>query len=246
MELEVIGSGSRGNSYLLISQNEVLILEAGMSFFEIKKTLDFDLSKVVGCLVSHEHKDHSKCVAEMLNAGIPVYASAGTWEALDIANAFNSFVWKSGQIIRLGKFEIKSFSTRHDAAEPFGFLIRHPEAGTILFATDTYYLQQRFRGLNNILIECNYEAESLREKFERGEVAKPLYERLLTSHMSLKTCLKMLDIYDLSKVNKIVLVHLSDANSDACLFQNQVEYSTGKEVFIAEAGLKIDFNRTAF
>lgn len=55
MEMRVLGSGSSGNSYLLSSANQVLILEAGISISEVKKALNFDLSKVVGVCVSHAH-----------------------------------------------------------------------------------------------------------------------------------------------------------------------------------------------
>lgn len=246
MKLKVIGSGSSGNCYLLETSGEVLIVEAGVKFLEIKKALGFDLSRVIGCLVSHEHKDHSKCVDDLLRAGIPVYASKGTLEVLGAADSFNSRVLVSGKVVKVGEFDILSFQTEHDAVEPLGFLLRHVECGTVLFATDTYYLKQKFNGLNNILIECNYENESLREKFETGVVVKPLYERLLSSHMSLRTCIKMLGMNDLGAVNNIILVHLSDSNSDAKLFRREVEVATGKKVFVADAGLSMEFNKTAF
>lgn len=246
MKLKVVGSGSHGNCYLLETQTEILMIEAGMKFLEIKKVLNFDISKIIGCLVSHEHEDHGKSVKDLLNAGISIYASVGTLEALDIADTFNSFSVTPGKIVRIGNFEFIGYPTSHDAVEPLCFLLRHPECGTLLFATDTYYLQQRFKGLNNILIECNYEAVSLRKKFETGIVVKPLYERLLTSHMSLHTCLKMLALNDLKAVCNIVLIHLSDSNSDAPLFQRQVEMATGKKVYVADSGLEVEFNKTAF
>lgn len=55
MKLKVLGSSSKGNCYLLESDKEVLIIELGISFKEIKKALNFDISKVVGALVTHEH-----------------------------------------------------------------------------------------------------------------------------------------------------------------------------------------------
>ncbi|HEK4983663.1 TPA: MBL fold metallo-hydrolase, partial [Clostridioides difficile] len=60
MKIKVLGSSSRGNCYLLQLKNETLILECGVSYKEILKGLDFNLKSVVGCLVTHEHKDHSK------------------------------------------------------------------------------------------------------------------------------------------------------------------------------------------
>lgn len=55
MHLTVLGSGSNGNTYLLESNDEVLILDCGISLIEVKKSLNFDLSKIVGCFISHSH-----------------------------------------------------------------------------------------------------------------------------------------------------------------------------------------------
>ena len=71
-------------------------------------------------------------------------------------------------------------------------------------------------------------------------------DRVIQSHMSLKTCKEFLAANDLTKVNNIVLIHLSDPNSDAKRFINEVEQQTGKNVFVAEKGMIIDINLTPF
>lgn len=55
MLMKCIASGSKGNSYALISNDEILLLEAGMNLLEVKRKIDFQISKVVGCVISHEH-----------------------------------------------------------------------------------------------------------------------------------------------------------------------------------------------
>lgn len=55
MEFKVIGSGSSGNCYLLESETECLVIEAGISFLEVKKALDFNIRKIVGVVISHRH-----------------------------------------------------------------------------------------------------------------------------------------------------------------------------------------------
>lgn len=57
MVLKVINSGSSGNSYILESDNEALLIEAGQNLMAIKKSLDFNIRKIVGCIVSHSHLD---------------------------------------------------------------------------------------------------------------------------------------------------------------------------------------------
>lgn len=52
--LKVIGSNSSGNSYALQCNNEILLIEAGLSYKkEILPAINWEGGKVVGCLVSH-------------------------------------------------------------------------------------------------------------------------------------------------------------------------------------------------
>ena len=55
MFLKVCNSGSNGNGYILQNDNEILVIECGCSLMDIKKMIDFQVSKIVGCIVSHEH-----------------------------------------------------------------------------------------------------------------------------------------------------------------------------------------------
>ena len=64
MKLKVLGSGSSGNCYILESDAEALVIEAGLPFKEVKIALDFNISKIVGMICTHSHKDHSGFVAE--------------------------------------------------------------------------------------------------------------------------------------------------------------------------------------
>ena len=58
MILKCIDSGSKGNAYALIAEEEILLLEAGCRLMDVKKAIGFQIGKVVGCLVTHSHKDH--------------------------------------------------------------------------------------------------------------------------------------------------------------------------------------------
>lgn len=55
MLLKVIGSGSKGNSYVLESENEALILDAGCRIKDVLKAIDYNVSKTCGVLITHEH-----------------------------------------------------------------------------------------------------------------------------------------------------------------------------------------------
>ena len=56
MFIRCAGSSSSGNSYALYSDNgQILLLDAGLPIKEIKKMCDFNVTDMVGCLVSHGH-----------------------------------------------------------------------------------------------------------------------------------------------------------------------------------------------
>lgn len=245
MNLQVLGSSSKGNCYLLSNENEALIIEAGVGVLEVKKALNFQLSKVSGCLISHEHGDHSKSAHKFIETGIDLYSSKGTIKALGVSgHRVHNLVPEA--LYHIGPFNVLPFPVEHDCAEPFGFIISHPECGKVLFVTDTGYLQYTFAGLNNIIIEVNYSDEILEENVRAGRMPGIAKKHVIGSHMELSVLLDILKANDLSQVNKIVLTHLSDGNSDANLFQKTVEKATGKNVFVADTGMEIEFNTTPF
>lgn len=53
--LKTIATGSSGNSYALMNDKEILLLDLGVSEKVIKRAIDFRVSDIVGCLVSHGH-----------------------------------------------------------------------------------------------------------------------------------------------------------------------------------------------
>ena len=252
MKLKVLGSSSAGNCYILDNGVEALVIEAGVPFSEVKKAVDFDIRRIVGCLITHEHKDHSKWFKKFIEARIIVSTSNETRNALIGDNDKDCspycFIYRVLHMneFRLGNFTCMAFDVKHDAARPFGYLIKHPEIGTLLFATDTYYLEYTFNGLNNILIECNYKSEILDDNVRDGLISYTQSNRTLRSHMSYDTCRDTLLANDLSAVNNIVLIHLSDGNSNAEKFRQGIMEATGKTVHIADKGLIININKTPY
>ncbi|WP_313386930.1 MBL fold metallo-hydrolase [Chishuiella sp.] len=249
MQLKILGTGSSGNCYILENNKEALIIELGLSFSKIKQALDFNLDKVVGALVTHEHGDHAgaggKGIKDALNNGINVYASAGTFRAFDIKH-YNANIIQAKKSFQIGNFKILPFDVHHDVNEPLGFLIDHEETGRVLFATDTTYIDYTFPNLNNIIIEANYCEEIIKEKLGSSWQGEFLKNRILKSHMSLNTCKDTLLANDLSQVQKIVLIHLSDSNSDEKKFKEVITNATGKIVHVANNNQTIEFNKNPF
>lgn len=227
MKLKVLASGSKANSYILETDTEALIIEAGVPFKEIIRNVDY--KKIVGCLVSHKHQDHAKYVEEYRTYGMGVYGPGN----LKIAG-----------IYRFGGFDVSPFECMHDVP-CYGFKIYHSQSGAIIFATDTGTIKYKFHRIKHWLIECNYSGEILDRQVENG-FHPVLADRIVKDHMSLETCKEVLSRHDLSETLNIVLLHLSDGNSNEEQFKQEIEKLTNKKTHIATKGLEVDLSRCPF
>ena len=232
IEIVPLASGSKGNCYRITDGRTPLLLECGIGWKDIQRGLNFRTSQLASCLVSHEHKDHSKAVQDMMKAGIDCYMSAGTAEALGISG-HRLHIIKAKQQFRIGTWTILPFETQHDAAEPLGFLLANQDGDKLLYATDTFYIRYRFQGLTHIAVECNYSLDILRANVEAGLVEQALKSRILKSHFSLENVKRFLQANDLRKVQEIWLLHLSEQNSCEKRFKEEVQKITGKPTYIA-------------
>lgn len=113
MKLIVLGSSSSGNCYILDNGNEALIIEAGIRFQEVKKALDFNLRKVVGCVVTHAHNDHAKYIKAMVDSGFHTLALREVWTAKGVWDS-RSLVVKEGKGYKMGNFKVLPFPACHD------------------------------------------------------------------------------------------------------------------------------------
>lgn len=243
MQLKILGSNSQGNCYLLIdSFNNILIIECGINCNLIKKGIDFKIDKVCGCIITHNHLDHCLAAKDLVKSGIDIYSGDKTLENIGLSKSHRAKPILPLKEVSIGPFRVIPFDVKHDAIQPFGFLIQHPEMGICLFATDTYYLEHTFPGLNQVIIEANYASDIL----ERSDKVF-LQNRVMQSHMSLDTCKSTLQANDLTNVQNIVLIHLSNSNADGKRFKSEIEAVTGKRVHVAKAGLTIEnFNINPF
>src|SRR5699024_754362 len=120
-----------------------ILLECGLSHKKLQQLCGFRLSALDGCLVSHEHKDHSRCVDKLLASGVPVYLSQGTAAALELPEKLLELAteMEAGRQFAIKSMDILPFPTFHDAQEPLGFVVQSRVDGDIcVFATDTVSL----------------------------------------------------------------------------------------------------------
>lgn len=240
MELKVLGSSSSGNCYILDNGNEALIIEAGIRFLDVKKALDFQIRKVVGCLITHQHNDHAKYIKSMVDCGFYTLALPEVLTAKDVSGS-RVIPLELGKGYKFGNFKVAPFSACHDVP-CVGYLIDHPDTGRIMFLTDSCMCEYIFPGLNHVLIECNYSDRKLIDSINAGRTMPSQRNRLLTSHMELETCKGILMANDLSNVSNVVLLHLSENNGDEPIFISEIQKVTGKVVYVAKPGLTIQID----
>lgn len=249
MNLRCLGSGSSGNCYLLSTETETLVLDCGLPIREIKKGLDWDISKVVGVLCTHAHLDHSKSVNDFRNMGASVITP------------YDKEYWHIGEFGRLpetatqhsnSNFGIKAFAltdkngkfmhTNNDGSECpcYGFLIEHEDMGKLLYITDTELVKWRFSGINHILISCNYQKKYISDSAKRNHV--------LRGHMELETVKEFIRANKSNDLRTVILCHLSgdSCNAEECLSEVQKVVGEGVSVVVAHKDLEVELSKYPF
>lgn len=245
MKLTVLGSSSSGNSYILEASDGVLVIECGLPLIEVKKALDFNIGRIAGAIVTHQHGDHSKFIAEYLKSAIRVCALKEVFDAHNLKQRIFCKTIEPMHGYRIGTFKVYAVPVEHDVP-CVGFVIEHEEMGKMLFVTDTMMFEYRIENLSHILIEANYSDEILDYNIENGITPASMRPRLLQSHMEIKTTENILLSSNLDSVNEIVLIHLSNNNSDAEQFKQRIMQKTGKPVIIAKRGVTVEVSKQPY
>ena len=228
MKLTCLATGSSGNCYLLQADNgETLILDCGISVKEIKKGLNWDITGVVGCVVSHAHSDHNKSLAELKGMGIPIYAP---------------YISQKPMTIGSGAFRIQSFDlttvdgrwthTNADGTECpcYGFLITHKEMGKLLYITDTELIKWRFKDINHILLGVNYDKDLV-------DTDNPKANHVFRGHLSIDTACDFVKANDSDSLQNVIMCHLSSENADKESFIGKMKKAVNvANVDVAEQG----------
>ena len=235
MILKTIATGSSGNSYALIdNDNKILLLDLGLPVKEIKRAIDFRISYVVGAVVTHQHQDHSKAVADFEKMGIPVFAPYKSLEPM----SFNG--WQGTiQAIDLTDLNGRWMHTNADGTECpcYGFLIEHSELGRMLYITDTELIKWKFRDINHILLGVNYDKDLLdnENQSKRNHVYR--------GHLSIDTACEFVKCNS-DSLETVIMCHLSDSNSDVDSFISKMKKVVPvANVCVAERGLEVELRK---
>lgn len=203
MSIEVvsIGSGSSGNSYIIMAGGRVILLDVGLAAKRITgalEHLDILPEEVDAVLVTHEHIDHVKSVRAISRkcCNAVFYTSRGTYEAtenfryvpeerLRIVRAGQSVVLRHDAPCAYGRAAaserqdviISTFPLSHDAREPLGFTVRCGSS-KLAAVTDTGTITEEiFTAIGDadkLLFESNHDEHLLMF----GDYPYPLKQRI--------------------------------------------------------------------
>lgn len=233
------GSSSLGNSYVLECGDEILLIELGVDFKNILKSIDYEngLKKVRGCLVTHKHKDHAKFIPQALEYGIPIYSCQEVtemYEGVKLAPLQKK--------TKMGGFNIYPIIVPH-SCECYAYLIEHPLIGRLLFATDCSNFTHRVKYLNHIFIECNHSKDVIVENLCNDVEMRSMPE----NHLELGDCIDALKENYSAELQTVCLIHLSDINSNARIFRKTISDELGfYNVIIADKGMEIPLEISEF
>ncbi len=216
MRLSVLASSSRGNASVISAGGTALMVDAGISAARIRKGLaecELSVSALQGIFLTHEHHDHI-CGLGVLSKKDALHLYCSRYLVSDLrpgVAAHTSFTClEHGSCIKLGELSVTAFNVRHDAYEPFGYLIEH--AGRKLgYLTDsgvvTPDIIRRLQGVDALYLESNYDPEML----ENSGRAPALIDRICGDwgHLSNGQACELVRHLAHPGLQHVVLGHLS-------------------------------------
>lgn len=221
MKFNCAGTGSKGNCYSIRDPDgEILLLECGLPKVDVMRMIDYRISDVVGCAVSHEHSDHyNLATAKTLRKfGVPMIVPH-----LEERN-----------VLRGSNFAVRKFPVIHDVP-CYGFYITNRHLGKILYITDTEYVRLTFKHLemDYIIVECDYQADLV-------DLENPKTRRAFQTHMELQTCLEFIRANHTDNLKAVILVHMSQDGLDKEYAKNLIATTIGVPVYLAEKGKELE------
>lgn len=92
------------------------------------------------------------------------------------------------------------------------------------------------------MVEANYDEDVILD----NAVQDKWSSSASSNHLSINQSIEMIKRHDTVDLQDIILLHLSDGNSDAKKFQRMVKAETGHDCYIADKGLVVELKDREF
>ena len=234
MQIEVLGSSSAGNAYLISDNSSSILLECGLPLRDMQIKSDFRIAQVDACLISHLHLDHSKAIHDVLKMGVDVYALPETLSALGVSDHYRTHSVEPLKPITINTFEIMAITMYHDCPCVGYMVYSEVTKERLFFATDTYKITVNPLNIDYLILEINYQKEIVNNLVNEGVMDSSIRARLLFSHFELSKALNWLKRMDKSRLKRIYVAHLSNGHSNAEEIKRAVIAETGVPTVICE------------
>ena len=246
------GSGSSGNCYMLYTEDDGLLIDAGIGIRTLKKHFQdygLDIGQVKQILVTHDHADHVKSVGKIsTDCNLPVYATREVHQGI-IQNycvrkkisSINAKYIEKNTPFQLGDFNITAFSVPHDSVDNVGYRIER-EGVVFCLITDAGHVTDEMKSFiseaNYLVIEANHDTEML----FNGPYPDYLKERVNgpTGHLSNRLCGEALVENATPRLRHVWLCHLSQENNHPELARKTVEMILHNSGIIAGKDFGLD------
>lgn len=211
MLYDVISSGSKGNATLVVSGEDAILLDFGISKKKVTlscREYGLGFESIEGFFVTHSHSDHASHISSAPKD--LVYASTLTLPSLEGTIASSRFLLPLTPV-DVGPFRITPVPLSHDAKNPMGFLVEDGKE-SLVYVTDTGFVPESdfdaLRDRTYYIFESNHDSELL---FHSGR-PDSLIRRIISDkgHLSNTDCAYYLSVLMGEKTKEIVLAHLSD------------------------------------
>lgn len=234
MRLCILGSGSSGNSALLVTENTRVLIDAGFSARRLKTLLEAvgeSLDRIDAVFLTHEHGDHAAGIEGLKKfPGLRIFANDATARAVQrgLEHRPEWQIFHTGARFMFRDLLVESFSVPHDAQEPVGFRFTSGHDGdlfaprrSIVWLTDLGHAPQNIheciRECDVVVVEANHCPELLKNDTRRPWSLK---QRISGrhGHLSNLAACQLLAAVASPRWRRIYLTHLSrECNSRAAV-----------------------------
>ena len=218
MRFAYLGSGSKGNAALLAAGDTCVLLDCGLALPEVEtrlQRLGLDLDALDAVVVTHEHSDHIGGIGKLSQrCQIPVWLTSGTHKGWMGPGPWRTQMIDPHQAFSIGDLQIQPFPVPHDAREPCHYVFgdgRHrvgvvSDAGSV-----TPHMRSQLAGCDALLVEFNHDTAML----ANGPYPAQLKRRVGgdRGHLSNAQAAGLLSAIDCSRLQHLVLIHLSEVNN---------------------------------
>ena len=220
-----LGSGSRGTATLIDIGEQLILVDCGFSLKQAEARfarLHVGPGDVRAILITHEHADHVSGVAALSHKyGIPIFASYGTFRALD-NQLFGNRIY-GGIAFPIGDVLVHPIVVPHDAREPVQFVFEYKQVriGVISdLGQVTPHVISQYRDCAGLMMESNHDAELLMKGNYPAKLKKRIAGNL--GHLSNDQAVFFLDMVKNIDM-KVVVGHVSETNNRTDLLEASFE-----------------------